>query len=915
MIRVPSGKQHTAEFDAAMEVASLQSQVARSAPKLLRGSGSSAVATVMWKLLDQLSAMASNPVWMTYRGVGSGIGENEVVGTAANAYTPAVHFGCSDVPMSKASYQALVAAGVKASVQVIQVPIAVSPMNFFVGIPPSALAANGGVVKLSACTVAKIMTGTIRSWDDPAITADGNAFPARPITYFFRSGNSGTTAVITAYLFAACPTVWTSPSSRSFPAAFAANGNATGSTSSMATESRRGIDDRACDQEAMVRSVRQATGAAGGCCWLQLATKPWSVGYLEVGNGASAPGVTEVSLQNAAGNYLMSSQSDVSAAASQLFQAGGWPTDPTADFSAVTVVNQPGATTWPIASLPFMFVRLDMTTAGDSGALLVALVNYLLRPSTQASMPLLGLQALPLDVLGYTVSRALPLIVPDMRASKWMYELAAAQYLGAGDFVMTDPSLKTTYLLSESIALRSSVATLAGAVLNQTSNINVTALLANYTSNAVPPDLLDRLTAMDNQLSKLQSVAIAGVIFGIAGVALALFAFCRVFVVAATSAVFPGSMATTSSVRRGKSFSTGGDLTDFAKAGPVNKPALCSAVTDASFLRPGLTAAQQQRAGSIRAVVLSPNFWAENELLLSTMRPVVQLQIDLQSDNANNADAYYGQRAVHQWYLQQASSTEAVRLSPISSPADWVASGPLRSLHACLATPTSTPLQPTVLTSPTATTPSQPGAQLGHAPTTPSQPDPVPSVVLSGPPGPLAAALSATVHPQVLGCFLAHLARQQAIVDGGGGGSTTGLVGQQLGGGSTTGLVGQQSSHTFASTVLQMYNKRMQYSASAAQYLAALLDPRYRRQSQHVTREQRKLAEQLLIKLATEDGSKGDRPVAEALSQLALWQQYEPDTVCLHLNVPCAPCFCTVAAQCLATLQSANSSIGRVSAQ
>ncbi|KAJ9524222.1 hypothetical protein QJQ45_004978 [Haematococcus lacustris] len=349
----------------------------------------------------------------------------------------------------------------------------------------------------------------------------------------------------------------------------------------------------------------------------------------------------------------------------------------------------------------------------------------------------------------------------------------------------------------------------------------------------------------------------------------------------------------------------------------VNKPALCSAVTDASFQRPGLTAAQQQRAGSIRAVVLSPDFWAENELLLSTMRPVVQLQIDLQSDNANNADAYYGQRAVHQWYQQQASSTEAVRLSPISSPADWVASGPLRSLHACLATPTSTPLQPTVLTSPTPTTPSQPGAQLGHAPTTPSQlgsqPDPMPSVVLSGPPGPLAAALSATMHPQVLGCFLAHLARQQAIVDGGGGGSTTGLVGQQLGGGSTTGLVGQQlgggstagqqlgggsttglvgqqlgggstigpvgqqSSHTFASTVLQMYNKRMQYSASAAQYLAALLDPRYRRQSQHVTREQRKLAEQLLIKLATEDGSKGDRPAAEALSQLALWQQ--PDVV------------------------------------
>ncbi|GFH31764.1 hypothetical protein HaLaN_30871, partial [Haematococcus lacustris] len=73
----------------------------------------------------------------------------------------------------------------------------------------------------------------------------------------------------------------------------------------------------------------------------------------------------------------------------------------------------------------------------------------------------------------------------------------------------------------------------------------------------------------------------------------------------------------------------------------VNKPALCSAVTDANFLRPERTAAQQQRAGSIRAVVLSPNFWAENELLVHTMRPVVQLEIDLQTDNANMADAYY----------------------------------------------------------------------------------------------------------------------------------------------------------------------------------------------------------------------------------------------------------------------------------
>ncbi|KAJ9515998.1 hypothetical protein QJQ45_016829 [Haematococcus lacustris] len=223
--------------------------------------------------------------------------------------------------------------------------------------------------------------------------------------------------------------------------------------------------------------------------------------------------------------------------------------------------------------------------------------------------------------------------------------------------------------------------------------------------------------------------------------------------------------------------------------------------------------------------------------------------------------------------------------------ANW-ATTPFQQAHGPAPT---TPFQP--LPGPTPTTPSQPG----------SQPAPVPSIVLSGPPGPLAAALSATMPPQVLARFLAYLANQQAIVDGGGGSSTTGLAGQQIGGSSTTGLAGQQpggssttglvgqqpggssttglvgqqpsgsstkglvgqqpgGSSSFALTVLQMYNKRMQY-------LAALLDPRYRRLSQHITREQSKLAEQLLIKLATEDGSEGDRPAAEALSQLATWQQ------------------------------------------
>ena len=47
---------------------------------------------------------------------------------------------------------------------------------------------------LSPATIAAIFTGTIRNWDDPAITAEnlGQPFPSQPIHVILRSGASGT---------------------------------------------------------------------------------------------------------------------------------------------------------------------------------------------------------------------------------------------------------------------------------------------------------------------------------------------------------------------------------------------------------------------------------------------------------------------------------------------------------------------------------------------------------------------------------------------------------------------------------------------------------------------------------------------------------------------------------------------------
>ncbi len=79
---------------------------------------------------------------------------------------------------------------------------------------PIAVAYNvAGVDKLvlNAEVTAKIFTGVITTWNDPAIVAlnSGVTLPATAIKVFFRSDESGTTENFTKYLKAAAPSAWT----------------------------------------------------------------------------------------------------------------------------------------------------------------------------------------------------------------------------------------------------------------------------------------------------------------------------------------------------------------------------------------------------------------------------------------------------------------------------------------------------------------------------------------------------------------------------------------------------------------------------------------------------------------------------------------------------------------------------------
>ena len=69
---------------------------------------------------------------------------------------------------------------------------------------------------LDAPTLAKIFDGTIKRWDDPAITALNSSMPSEDIRVVYRSDQSGTTDNFQQYLQAASAGAWTKGAGKTF---------------------------------------------------------------------------------------------------------------------------------------------------------------------------------------------------------------------------------------------------------------------------------------------------------------------------------------------------------------------------------------------------------------------------------------------------------------------------------------------------------------------------------------------------------------------------------------------------------------------------------------------------------------------------------------------------------------------------
>lgn len=244
------------------------------------------------------AAKAAIDVSLNYQAIGSGGGQNQILNRT-------VDFGASDAPMDPAKLE---------SGRLVQFPMvmgAVVPIVNIRGVKADEL-------KLTGELLAEIYAGKITKWNDAKIEALNKdvTLPNIVIAPVHRADASGTSYVFTSYLSAVSPD-WKSEvganTSVDWPAGTGARGN-------------DGV-------AAVVKNVR------GG------------IGYVENAY-ATENHLTTTQLKNKDGKFVKPTIAAFQDAAANTDWAG-------AKNCAVSIIDQPGATSWPIVSATFLLLPKD----------------------------------------------------------------------------------------------------------------------------------------------------------------------------------------------------------------------------------------------------------------------------------------------------------------------------------------------------------------------------------------------------------------------------------------------------------------------------------------------------------------------------------------------------------------------------
>jgi len=237
-------------------------------------------------------------------------------------------------------------------------------------------------LQLSGPTIAKIFTGEIRRWNDPAIQADNPSIkgrlPAQDIRPVVRSGGSGTTAVFTGYFAALAPSVW-----NSFASKYGLQYDFTSTFPDVPGFIKQSGSD------GIANFVANPNAGKG------------SIGYAEAGY-ALQRGLTMASVKNEAGSFTQPTPRNVAIA---LTQATRNP-DGTQNLDDVYFHTDPS--TYPISSYNYAIVE----TNGGDPAVGEALGRFLIHSITegQAKAAPLGYSPLPPNLVqqGLDVIKSIP---------------------------------------------------------------------------------------------------------------------------------------------------------------------------------------------------------------------------------------------------------------------------------------------------------------------------------------------------------------------------------------------------------------------------------------------------------------------------------------------------------------------------
>ena len=297
----------------------------------LNGSGSTFQAAYNGSAIDAF-IKANKGVTINYNPTGSGQGqtdlENQVVDFAGSDVTVAT----ADLPKFKGG-------------SILYFPTVLGPITVSFNL------SGVTTLQLSGSTVAKIFAGSIKKWNDSAISADnpGATLPSTSITIVHRSDGSGTTANFTSYLKKVDPTDWTLGSGKTvnWP------------SSTQAGKGNAGV----------AQIVKSTSGA---------------IGYVDFSDAKSA-GLSVASVKNAAGSYIAPSTDSASAAAASATLNADMTYNP---------INTSGAQAYPIVSPTYIIVYAKQTDAAK-GAALKAFLKFILGPDGQALATTVNFAPLP----------------------------------------------------------------------------------------------------------------------------------------------------------------------------------------------------------------------------------------------------------------------------------------------------------------------------------------------------------------------------------------------------------------------------------------------------------------------------------------------------------------------------------------